>query len=359
MTETARRAFIATLVFVGVVAAALALWELRVLVAVLLLAFIIAAAMRPTVDRLSARGVPPAGAIALHYLIIAGLLALLAWFVVPSTVDQLGAALGGDVPTSREELNEATRRTTGTTHDILIAIRDRLEGVPTSEQFVGPVLEMTRTALEILVGTFFVLAAAAYWIYERERAMKYVLRLVPTPHRKIVRDTWELVDAKLGAFVRGELLLVALVAAVLSASFWAIGLPYWLLLGLFAGVVELIPVIGPLAAGAAAVGVAYSSGGWRIALGAAAIVFLARQIEDYLVIPRVLGHAVGLSPLTVLVAVSALGLLLGGAYILLAIPVAAIVITLLDVIVRDVDPAEEEVPSLLFPAQDAESVGPR
>src|SRR2546423_1415340 len=73
-----------------------------------------------------------------------------------------------------------------------------------------------------------------------------------------------------------------------------------------------------------------------------------RQFEDYVVVPRVLGHATGLSPLVVLFSVSAIGLLLGGFYVLLAIPIAAVLATLIDVVVRDVDPAEQEVPAVLF-----------
>ena len=65
----------------------------------------------------------------------------------------------------------------------------------------------------------------------------------------MIRDTWELIDAKLGAFVRGQLLLIAFVSTVLSLCFWAIGVPFWLLLGVFAGIVEIVPVIGPLLAG--------------------------------------------------------------------------------------------------------------
>jgi predicted PurR-regulated permease PerM len=69
----------------------------------------------------------------------------------------------------------------------------------------------------------------------------------------------------------------------------------------------------------------------------------------------VLGHAVGLSPLIVLVTVSSIGLLFGGFYVLLATPFAAVLATLLDVIVLDKDPADEEVPRLIFPAEDAEA----
>jgi predicted PurR-regulated permease PerM len=78
-----------------------------------------------------------------------------------------------------------------------------------------------------------------------------------------------------------------------------------------------------------------------------------RLLEDYIVVPKVLGHAVGLSPLVVLISVTAIGLLLGGIFVLIAIPIAATLATLVDVIVHDKDPSEETVPTVLFPAQDA------
>jgi predicted PurR-regulated permease PerM len=78
---------------------------------------------------------------------------------------------------------------------------------------------------------------------------------------------------------------------------------------------------------------------------AAAAVLVVRLVEDYLVMPRILGDAVGLSPLLVLVAVAACGVVFGGLAVLLAIPVAAVLVTLLDVLVLKKDPAEEDVPA--------------
>src|SRR4029079_17622331 len=115
----------------------------------------------------------------------------------------------------------------------------------------------------------------------------------------------------------------------------------------FAGVVEIVPVIGPLAAGALAIGVGLTQS-WHMTLLAVLVVLAVRQFEDYVVVPRVLGHAVGLSPLLVLVSVTSIGILLGGFYVLLAIPIAAVLATLLDVVVRDVDPADQDVPALIF-----------
>jgi len=205
-----------------------------------------------------------------------------------------------------------------------------------------------------LIAIFFTFAVAAYWIFERDRARRVVLSLVARERRKTIRDTWDLIDAKLGAFVRGQLVLIAFVGTVLSLAFWAIGVPFWLLLGIFAGVVEIIPIVGPLTAGGVAIGVGLTDS-WQIALAAGLAVLVVRLVEDYIVVPKVLGHAVGLSPLVVLVSVTAIGLLLGGIYVLLAVPIAAVLVTLVDVIVRDKDPAEEEVPTLLFPAKDAEA----
>jgi predicted PurR-regulated permease PerM len=206
----------------------------------------------------------------------------------------------------------------------------------------------------VLIGIFFTFAVAAYWIFERDRARRLLLSLIAHDHRKTVRDTWDLIDAKLGAFVRGQLLLIAFVGTVLSLAFWAIGVPFWLLLGIFAGIVEIIPVIGPLVAGAVAIAVGLTDS-WQVALSAGLAVLVVRLFEDYIVVPRVLGHAVGLSPLLVLVSVTAIGLLLGGVFVLVAVPIAAVLVTLVDVIVRDKDPSDEDVPTLLFPAKDAEA----
>ena len=344
MRDTARRAFIGTVVVGAIVVLALALWKLKILISLVFLAFIIAAAMRPGVEGLQRRRVPRGLGILMHYVAFAGLFALLLWLAVPRAVNQVQDAID-DLPETRDG--------GGIKEDLLVRLEERLEDLPSAEELVDPALEATFITFEIFLGIFFVLASAAYWIFERERAVTLVTSLLPRPRRKVVRDTWDLIDLKLGAYVRGQGLLILLVATVLSIAFWVIGLPFWLLIAAFAGVVEIIPVIGPLTAGALAVGVGLTVS-WGVALAACRIVLVVRLLEDYLVIPRVLGDAVGLSPLLVLVSVSAAAILFGGFAVLLAIPLAAVIATLVDVIVLDKDPAQEEVPTVLFPAKDVE-----
>ena len=239
------------------------------------------------------------------------------WLVVPRAIDQVQTALG------EENLQQQTAEATGWKRDVLEGVQQRLEELPSARELVDPAVEVTVIGFEIFIGVFFVLACAAYWIFEREQAIRLVTSLIPQPRRKVVRDTWDLIDAKLGAYVRGQALLITLVATTLSLAFWAIGLPFWLLVGVFAGFVEIVPVIGPLTAGAVAVGVGLTE---SIQLGVAAgvIVLVVRLLEDYLVIPKVLGEAVGLSPLLVLVSVFATAILFGEGAVLLAIPLAAV-----------------------------------
>jgi predicted PurR-regulated permease PerM len=350
--DAARRAFVVTLVAVVTVVGTLALWELKVLVALLFVGMILSAAMRPGVEALARRGVPRAAGVLLHYGVLVGLLALVLWFVVPTSLNQVQEAVG-DVPTTRGELETAVQHSTGVKHEVLLAIQKRLENAPAISGVVSSALDLTRKGLEVAAGVFFVFAIAAYWIFERERAEQVVLALVPRPKRKLVRQTWRLVDLKLGAYVRGVILLVSFVSLVLSAAFWAIGLPYWLLVGIFAGVVEIVPVIGPFVAAATAIGIGLTVSLHTAAL-AAVVVLGLRLLQDYVVNPRVLGHAVGLTPLSVLVAVAVAGFLLGPAWVPLATPFAALVATLVDVFVRDRDPTEEEVPAVLFTGQEVE-----
>jgi predicted PurR-regulated permease PerM len=346
----ARKTFVVTSVAILTLAGFLALWKLKVLVALLFLSFMLASAMRPGVERMVRVRVPKIGGVLAHYAVFAGVLAIVLWFVVPQMLHQVEYAIG-NVPQTSKQLGKAAKQTTGIKHDILVGLQKELKKLPRTGNVVHSAVDAGRKAVEILVGIFFVLAAAAYWIYERERAEELVVSLLPSGHRKKVKDTWDLVELKLGAYVRASLLLIGFVGTVLSLAFWAIGLPYWLLLGLLAAVLEIIPVVGPLLAGIASVGVALTVSVEAAILTAVAVYGL-RLLQDYVIQPRVMGSTIGVAPLAVLVVVTAVGLLFGAVFVPLAVPVAAVAATLADVLIRGKEPSAEEVPTVLFGSGD-------
>ena len=159
---------VATLVVGGIVVLALALWELKLLAALLFFAFILAAAMRPTVERSRARHPARAG-IALHYVVLLGLIAASSG---RSCRARSTRSTRRSATSRRPAPISASRRedSTGIRHDILVGIQRRLEDLPSGESLVDPAVEVTLTVFEVALGIFFVLASAAYWIFERDRA---------------------------------------------------------------------------------------------------------------------------------------------------------------------------------------------
>jgi predicted PurR-regulated permease PerM len=343
--EFARRMVVGTLIVLAIYYASKGLWRIKELLALLFIAFTLAAAMRPGIEWLHGRRIPRGVGVLLHYLAILAFVLLLLWLVVPRAVHQVDLAVNGNA------IAHQAKTSTGVKHDILVAIQKRLNHLPKAGTLVHKGVGIGRAALDILIGALFVFAAAAYWIFEREAAVDMVADLVPRTNRKKLRDTWHLIDLKLGAYVRGQLFLISIVATCLSVAFFFVNEPYWLLVGVFAGLVEIIPVVGPLTAGATAVGVGLTAS-VHVAVLAGLCVFGMRMAQDYVIVPRVMGNVVGISPLVVLSAALTMTLLFGGAAVVLAVPLAAVIVTLVDVIVRDKDPAEEEVPTVIFTSED-------
>lgn len=337
----------ATAVAVGVVVLALALWKLKLILTLIFVGVTWAAAMRPGVDWLHRRGVPRAVGVLLHYLVLLGLVALFLSFVVPRLITEVQTALNA------AQNAPAHPHANGIKDQILNALEKRLRNLPSAGKLLHPAVTVGTEAVKVLVGVFFVLATAAYWVFERDSFIDFVTGFFARPKRKKIRDTWQLIDLKLGAFVRGQLLLIVIVGTVMSTAFYLIGEPYFLLIGIIVALLEIVPVVGPLAALVLAVA-AGATQSWHTAAFAAGALLLLRVLQDYIVNPRVLGGVVGLSPLLVLVAVSVVGVVLGPFYVLIAVPLSSLLVTVLDVVVRGVEPADAEVPTVLFPAKDSE-----
>ena len=177
MADTARRTFVISLVVLAVIVCALALWKVKIVLALVFLGLILAAAMRPGVDRLAEHKVPRPLGVALHYLAIAAALAILLWLVVPRAVDQVDQAIGG-VPTSQQELTQKAKHSTGIKHEFFVGLQRRLQKLPSAGNVVHGAVTVGTKAIEALVGIFFIFATAAYWIFEREKAIGLVTSMM-------------------------------------------------------------------------------------------------------------------------------------------------------------------------------------
>jgi predicted PurR-regulated permease PerM len=183
-----------------------------------------------------------------------------------------------------------------------------------------------------LKGLFIILATlmlSLYWTIDSKRAIHSLLLLLPTNHRDSTRELITEMEDKVGAYVRGQAILCALIGALALTAYLLIGVPYAIVLALFAGVMEAVPYIGPTLGAIPALLMAASVDPQK-AIWVIIATIIIQQLENALLVPRIMKKAVGVNSFVALLAIFAFGTLGGILGVLLAIPIAAILQLLLD-----------------------------
>lgn len=308
-----------------------ALWLLRAAVSPFLVALALAFLLSPLVEWGVRRGLARPWAVLLVYAASGVAFAALVAFAVP-ILAQEAQALADRLPAYARLVDDATRdwqrhyaalRLPRPLRHALDGGIARLEGAlaATLRSWVAGIGHLFHVAL------FLVLAPvlAFYILSDLPRIQTAGLRWLPPAERQSLLRYFTELDAMLSGYVRGQLLLALAIAGLSSAALFALGLPYALLLGLFAGMGELIPYFGPIAGAVPAVGVALLQ---SPGLAAAVVVafLLIQQVESAVVGPFIMRSSLGLHPLVVIFALLA-GAELGGlAGIVLALPATGFVI---------------------------------
>jgi predicted PurR-regulated permease PerM len=203
-------------------------------------------------------------------------------------------------------------------------------------------------SLVFLIATFLLLRDAP-------RIYEFVRRNLPSRQRREIVQVLGETNVMLGRYIRGQLFLVLLMSTVTTIALTILGVPYSVLLGVLTGLLETIPFVGPITAGAIACLVALGHPnpfGWSqlVYVSVVAIMYtILRHAEDYLVIPTVIGRAVRLHPALVIFSLLTGGAVFGLLGIILAVPIAAtlrLVLIYVGAKLRDEDPfpqLEEEL----------------
>jgi predicted PurR-regulated permease PerM len=174
-----------------------------------------------------------------------------------------------------------------------------------------------------------ILFLAFHWTMDGPRNIKYFIMLVPQDKRETINELITDMETKVGLYVGGQGILCLVIGVMALAAYLLIGLPNALVLALIAAVMEAIPMIGPLLGAVPAALVALSLGPEKLIWVIIATIII-QQLENSLLVPRVMSKAVGVNPFVSLLAFFAFSSLLGMGGALMAIPMAAIIQLLLD-----------------------------
>jgi predicted PurR-regulated permease PerM len=188
-----------------------------------------------------------------------------------------------------------------------------------------------RLGLDLTFAIILSLLSLAYMLVDGDRLWRYVLRFVPAEYRGRVETLSAEIHRVLGRYLRGQLILIVLMATVTFVVLeWAFHLPYALWIAILTGFLEVVPLIGPVVAGAIACLVGLGQGGVGEAAALAVTYLILRQTEDQLIMPQVVGRAVHVHPLVTIFAVLAGERIAGVLGMVLAVPTAAAIKVVLD-----------------------------
>lgn len=286
------------------------------------------------------------------YLLIGGTMVGLGWFFGPLVVDQLNNLIN-----QRKELsyNLVSQVSTSfgweldvqkTSEELLLNIENNI-GTPGELVHIGGILSKSALALLVCV------VSSIYLIVDSNRVGQFFLRFIPAERRAMVTDLTQRTNVMLSKYVRGQLMLITIMSVVAWIFLHFIfKLKYALVIAIASGFLEIIPVLGPIMATGIATIVGVAQNGMGVAIGIIVCYTLARWTEDYVIIPKIIGHAVELHPLVVIFAVLCGEVMAGALGMLIAIPVAACVKLILDFFYPPVD---SEGPSPLAEIDKAQS----
>lgn len=322
--------FYKTCIVIATIVGAFLLWQLGSIVLVLFAAIIFASTLRPYVTFLSLRGISPGIAVLLIYLATFGFLIGLLVVAVPPLATFTLDLLEGDL---------LFRQLRNLMWDVLMFFWNNFDTyVPVMQvpdQVRTAMAEMNDTAREQALpvamttvtglGQFFLaLVMSFYWLTTREKLLDLLLHLSPVRHRATTEAVWNDIENTLGAYVRGQVLLMLAVGVASFIGLFALRIPYALPLAVVAGLTEAIPVVGPIAGAVPAVLIAFSESPVK-GLLVVALYILIQQVESNILVPKVMESNVGLNPLLVIIALVAGGMLNGITGAILAIPIAGAV----------------------------------
>ena len=303
---------------------------LKALPALLLLfiAIILAEGIRPLVDGLARLHIPRALGVLLIYVVAAALLVGLGWLLVQPLIDQ-GVALSNNIPTYATQLQAlatSVQQTAGTNPDIqrfLTAAEN--QAAAEVGNIAKSALAIPLSALGVVFSVFVVLTMAFLWLTSIRSLRPFALGLLPEAGQERASAMLDELSRHLGGYARGVVINMFIIGGLTGLGLFLLGVPYSLLLGVLAGLFEVIPFLGPWISGAVAVLVALAVGGPLKGLEVFVLFEVVQQLEGNAVVPLVIGRTVRLNPLTVIFAILIGDNLLGIAGAVLAVPAAVIV----------------------------------
>jgi predicted PurR-regulated permease PerM len=307
-------------------------------------AVLLASGLEPLIDRVRSRSRLGRGAtLLLVYVGFFGTVAAVLLLVVPGAITQvgeLGAHVNPMLADARAWAETVEPRVISTS---LVGLIDTAQKAlaPSAVEAPPPdqLITLGLTFAEVVITLISLLALVYFWLTERARLQRFALALLPADRRAGAREAWNEMEDRLGAWVRGTLILMGSVGVATTIAYFLIGLEGALLLGLIAALFEAIPLVGPALGAIPALAVAATTGRIEIVILVAVVYIVIQIVEGNVLVPLVMHNAIGIPPFLVFVSILA-GAAIGGiAGAFISVPLLAVLLVVVERLQARTSPA--------------------
>ncbi|MFA7662701.1 MAG: AI-2E family transporter [Patescibacteria group bacterium] len=307
----------------GVILALVFIYLVRDVILVLFVSLIIASAITPWVDSLQEKKIPRVISVLVIYLFLFGLFTGIFMLIIPPTTTQLGQ-LANNLP---HYYNEASKwlANADSSSQVVIGLQGVLQKLTESlTNGASGVFALLGSFLGTMFKAFLVLVITFYITLQKDSVKKFVQLITPDKYQPYAIQLTRRIQEKMGAWVIGQLVLGLIIGTMCYVALTIMGVKYALILGIFAGITELIPFIGPLIGMVPAVFLAFLQAP-ILGLIVFIVYIFIQQLENNLIVPLVMKKAVGLNPIITIVAITIGSNLAGIAGAIIAIPLTAVI----------------------------------
>lgn len=287
----------------------------------LLLFFVIilSSALSPLVDKIKVRfHIPRIMAILLIYLILLFVVGFVAYTIIPLAITQF-SNFNQNLPAYAQKITAVF----SSFSEAPLSSTNPIQGASSSlGNVAGTLVKSASSFFGGLATIFYILVLTLFLLLEEDGIRKFFVSLLPITQKSYILEITKKLSDKMGSWLLGQVTLMLIIGAFTTLGLWAIGIPYALTLGIIAGLLEVVPTIGPMLAAIPAVLIAYMDTPWK-AVFVLIFAVIIQQLENQLIVPKVMNKAVGVSPFIILVALLIGGKLGGTLGVLIAIPSVA------------------------------------
>lgn len=316
-------------------------YEIRSILLIFFISLLFSAALDPTIDILEKKKIPRGISVILIYIAILAVLAIFISLLIPLIATQV-LELAGKVgelmknltrfiekidfpfvekirPLLKQFLESIDQKTLiDTATATLQQVGEQLQNI------AGNAWNALKVVFHGIFNVILVLVLTFFMTIEDMGMEKFVVSLFPQRHRKYIFLKWGAIKKKVGYWLRGQLLLCLSIGVLTFIGLKILGIQYAATLAMIAGILELIPYLGPILAAIPALLIAANQSGWLV-LWIAALYFTIQELENNVFVPIIMRKAVGLSPIITIFAMLVGAKFLGILGIILSVPVATII----------------------------------